>query len=157
MNHASVACKGNGLFAEERTTPMTDAHENTLFLLFNETAAKKLSLLQLRTLTAIALATPPPGISDRHTSKTRGCILALPLSPEMLSFIERSPLPAVLFCGASLESLAELAQYVENGISSIIVEVRVHDLSFCNCRSLGCQLALQIAEGGFHTLQYQFL
>jgi hypothetical protein len=36
---------------------------------------------------------------------------------------ERKPLPVALFCGASIESLLELAEFVECGVPVLVIQV----------------------------------
>lgn len=43
--------------------------------------------------------------------------------PNTLHSVEKHPMPIALFCGASLESLEELREYVECGVSVVIVQV----------------------------------
>ncbi|KAI1708137.1 protein ced-11 [Ditylenchus destructor] len=130
INLSKIARKQreNGLLQDERIPSMIDAHENTLFVLHEKPSHNEKELFQFRSLFSVALANPPAGkfhvisFAQNWPFNIGMAEFALPISFEMPTFIDRNPLPAVLFCGSVLSSLSELRDYVEYGVPTLIIE-----------------------------------
>ncbi|KAI6215303.1 hypothetical protein M3Y94_00370000 [Aphelenchoides besseyi] len=113
-------------------TQMVDSRFNTLYILLrdNDDSIVRETLL-FRCRLAMKLSMPPPalliGVPDERsmfsTAQTpvssMGPAIIL---PNTLLATEHKPLPIAIFCGASLESLVELREYVECGVPVLIVQ-----------------------------------
>ncbi|CAD5222165.1 unnamed protein product [Bursaphelenchus xylophilus] len=111
---------------------MVNSCFNTLYILQREGGITNEDTNLFRCRLALKLATPPPalliGVPDEKTSSATvpptpiGSTSPAIILPNTLHSLERHPLPIVLFCGASLESLDELKEYIECGTPAVIVE-----------------------------------
>ncbi|CAD5216398.1 unnamed protein product [Bursaphelenchus okinawaensis] len=112
--------------------PMVNSCFNTLYILQREGNITDEDTNLFRCRLATKLTTPPPalliGVPDEKISSATvpptplGSTAPAIILPNTLHSVERHPLPVTLFCGASLESLVELKEYIQCGAPVIIIE-----------------------------------